>query len=82
MLTFTPNGNSNGRVLPIPTQVFQLQQQPTSNQLTVPSCNTNVLVSPTSQASLLNGFTTQPTIPLLPTVPQIPQTSHQPFTTE
>jgi hypothetical protein len=63
---------NNGRFLPIPAQLFQLQQ---------PHTTTNMSVSPVNQPSQpsSNGLTT-PII--LPTVPQIPQTSHQPFSVE
>ena len=65
-------GNSNGRFLPIPAQLFQLQQ---------PHTTTNMVVSPVNQPSQpgSNEFSTPI---MLPTVPQISQTSHQPFSVE
>ena len=63
---------NNGRFLPIPAQLFQLQQ---------PHNTTNMVVSPVNQPSQprSNEFTTPI---MLSTVPQIPQTSHQPFSGE
>ena len=63
---------NNGRFLPIPAQLFQLQQ---------PHTTTNMVVSSVNQPSQTrsNEFSTPI---MLPTVPQIPQTSHQPFSVE
>ena len=63
---------NNGRFLPIPAQLFQLQQ---------PHTTTNMVVSPVNQPSQppSNEFSTPI---MLQTVPQIPQTSHQPFSVE
>ena len=64
--------SNNGRFLPIPAQLVQLQQ---------PHTTTNMVVSPVNQPSQprSNEFSTPI---MLQTVPQIPQTSHQPFSVE